>query len=168
MRHAHALSLTLAGGALAVTILCGACAQNSRHGKMQPDPNEGYTLQTTGAEVGRDDPFVANEPPTTVAQASARLAGQICAREVRCHADAARAGDCMHRYLDRVHSELGNWNCSPAGWRARAKDCLATVGSEPCGVDLASQRSICGGNPDCPAAPGTLIAPGAAQADAGL
>jgi hypothetical protein len=167
MRHAHALALTLTGGALAITVICSACAQNSRHGAMQPDPGQGYTVQTTGAEVGRDDPLNASEPPVTVDQASVRLAGQICAREVRCHGDATQAGDCMHRYLDRVHSELASWTCSPAGWRARTKECLATVGTEPCGIDLASQRNLCGGNEDCPTAPARLIPPGAAQAEEG-
>ncbi|MDB4937589.1 MAG: hypothetical protein JWP87_4561 [Labilithrix sp.] len=169
MRHAHALALSLLGGALAVTVLCGACAQTNQHGKMQPDPGEGYTLQTTGAEVGRDDPAQgASEPNLTVEQAAVRLAGQICAREVRCHGDASLAGDCMHRYVGRMHAELASWTCPPAGWRARAKECLATVGTEPCTFDLAMRGRICESNDECPPVGRGLIPPGAALADAGL
>lgn len=162
----HALALVSACGALAVTIACSRGTSYDRD--MQPSPGQGYAVETTGAVIGSDDIRKTDEPDVTLDEAAARLAGQICAREVRCHVAPGIAGPCMASYHDRARGELARWRCSPAAARARVKECLATIGEEPCALDLSKRTRLCGGNEECPAPGARLIAPGAAIADAGL
>lgn len=151
MRHALALSST----ALTVLVLSSACAETPNP-RMQPDPGTGYTVQTTGAVVvGRDNPSSTGEAAASDDDISARLAAQICDREIRCHAasggtaPARSADDCWQASLQRTRHELGAWRCSPAGARARAKDCLAAIGTEPCEHDINRQAFLCASNPQC-------------------
>ena len=150
MRHALALPST----ALITLALAASCAETPSRG-MQPDPGTGYTVQTTGAEiVGRDDPRSTNPTETSDETIASRLAAQLCDREVRCHAAAGTAparsaDDCWRANLGRTRSELGAWRCSPAGARARAKDCLASIGNEPCEHDVGRASLLCASNVAC-------------------
>lgn len=159
MRHALALSSVV----LTTLALTGACAETPNRG-MQPDPGTGYTVQTTGAEiVGRDDPNATGGIEQSEDVISMRLAAEICDREVRCHSGEGTpttrsADDCWHASLARTRRELGLWRCSPAGARARAKDCVASLRNEPCEHDLERTRSLCTSNVAC-GADSTLPAP---------
>lgn len=150
MRHALALSSVV----LTALALTPACAETPSRG-MQPDPGTGYALETTGADVvARDDPNATNAIEPNDETIATRLAAQICDREVRCHAAAQTpptrsAEDCWLASLSRARSELGRWRCSPAGARARAEECLAAIGGEPCEHDLGRQRSLCASNVAC-------------------
>jgi len=152
MRHALALS-SIAMTALALT---AACAETPSRG-MQPDPGTGYAVQTTGAEiVGRDDPSMTGAIAPSDDAIAMRLAAEICDREVRCHAadgtpPTRSADECWQASLSRTQRELNLWRCSPAGARARAKDCLATIGHEPCEHDLGRRGSLCASNAACAA-----------------
>jgi len=150
MRHALALSSVV----LAALALTPACAETPSHG-MQPDPGGGYTVATTGAEVvSIDQPSATNAPAPPEDTIAMRLAAEICTREVRCHAAAGNppargAEECWNASLDRTRRELGRWRCSPAGARARAEECLAAIGNEPCDHDLGRRRSLCASNLAC-------------------
>jgi hypothetical protein len=150
MRHALALALT-APTALA---LMASCAESSS-APMQPDPGTGYTVTTTGADVvGVDVPSSTNVLEPSNDMTAARLAAQICDREVRCHAlppsaPPRSAQACWRESLGRAKRELDAWRCSPAGARARAEACLAAIGNEPCEYDLARHASLCASNSAC-------------------
>lgn len=150
MRHALALSSVV----LAALALTAACAETPSHG-MQPDPATGYAVETTGAQVvGVDQPSTTNAPAPTGDAIAMRLAAEICTREVRCHAAAGNppargTEECWQASLDRTRRELGRWRCSPAGMRARAEECLASIGNEPCDHDLGRRRSLCASNLAC-------------------
>ncbi|MDB5219915.1 MAG: hypothetical protein JWO86_7842 [Myxococcaceae bacterium] len=165
MRHAHALAL--AGAALAVAVASG-CSRSYQTG-MQPNPGEGYVVETTGATVSRDDPANTNEPELGLEEAANRLAGQICAREVRCEGqrEPSSMEQCMSGWRDRARKELASWRCSPAGSRARSKECVASLRTEPCGVDISKRRALCEWTAACPDPDARLVAPGAVLADAG-
>lgn len=142
MRH-------LLGSLALVGVVASACAHNQAYDRdMQPELGRGYTLETTGAVIGRDDPS-ATDPDVSIDTVATRLAAQICDREVRCHANGRSIDDCRRQNLDRARVELHAWRCSPAAIRARAEECLASVGSEPCDLDLASRASFCGTNAAC-------------------
>ena len=152
MRHALALPST----ALITLTLAASCAETPSRG-MQPDPGTGYTVQTTGAQiVGRDDPSSSDSITPTGEVVAERLAAQLCAREVRCHAAASTAAprsadDCWRANLGRMRQELSGWRCSPAAARARAEECLASIGGEPCDYDVSRARSLCTSNAACEA-----------------
>jgi hypothetical protein len=136
----------------AVLALTAACAQHSTDRDMQPNPGTGYTVTTTGAEiVGRDNPGAVEATPASIDDVATRMADQICDREVRCHAGKRSGGDCRRANLDRTKAELYSWRCSPAAMRARAERCLASVGAEPCELNLASRGSLCASNAACAA-----------------
>lgn len=150
MRHALALTST----ALTALALAASCAENPGRG-MQPDPGTGYTVQTTGAEiVGRDNPSMTNAGALDDDSIAMRLAAEICDREVRCHAAAGTPAPrspnaCWQESLSRTRRELSAWQCSPAAGRARAKDCLASIGHESCEHDLGRSAALCGSNSGC-------------------
>jgi hypothetical protein len=135
--------------------LTASCAENPSRG-MQPDPGTGYAVETTGAVVvGRDNPSSTGAYAPSDDYVSARLAAQICDREARCHAASggaspARSADaCWKASLQRAHRELDSWQCSPAGARARAEQCLAAIGNEPCEHDVLGRRMLCASNAAC-------------------
>jgi hypothetical protein len=161
MRHAHVIAF-----AFSATAVVMACSHDERD--LQPSPGTGYVVETTGAVVAVDQPSRTNEPDQSLDQAAARLAGQICAREVLCHDNPDAVERCMTGYLDRARRELGGWRCSPAASRSREKQCLATIRTEPCGVDFSIRGRLCRGNDECPDPNARMVAPGAALADAGL
>jgi|GEM_PF-2784806 len=141
-------ALALAGTAL---VLTAACAQNFKSDRdMQPNPGTGYTVYTTGADlVGRDDPNAVEGRPAQIDDVAGRLASQICERESRCHSGKRSAADCRQANLGRARTELHSWNCSPAATRARAEECLASIGAEPCELDFASRATLCASNAAC-------------------
>jgi hypothetical protein len=151
MRHALALSFA----ALAALTLAPACAENP-NSRMQPDPGTGYAVETTGAQiVGRDVPSATTAVAPSDDDIAARLAAQICDREIRCHVatggrvKARSADDCWRASLQRAHRELDSWRCSPAGARARAEECLAAIGHEQCEHSVQKQRFLCASNAAC-------------------
>lgn len=154
-------ALALAGVALAITTAC-----SHTDTKMQPDPGRGYTLETTGAVIGRDDPQ-RNEPDPTVGEVAIRLAGQICEREARCHGSAAPAEQCMRAYGSLTALEVATWGCSAAATRSRAKECIAALNAEPCEMDMSTKPELCPPSDACPETTANLISPGAALAQTG-
>jgi hypothetical protein len=80
--------LALAGATFVITASCA-------HAPKQPDPGHGYTLETTGAVIGRDVPQQRNEPDPTVGEVATRLSGQICEREARCHGGGPVSAQCL-------------------------------------------------------------------------
>lgn len=159
-------TLALTCSALA---LLAACARNYNPDPgMQPDPGKGYVLETTGAVIGSDDPMRANEPDSTLGDVATRLAGQICDRETRCHADAADTDACMRVYLGLAALEVATWPCSPAATRARAKDCIASLNAEPCEMDVSTKPELCVASASCPEPDTALIPPGAVLASAAI
>jgi hypothetical protein len=130
---------------------------------MQPDPGRGYVLETTGADLGRDDPQRSG-PDSTVGEVAARLAGQICEREARCHDDAPAPDACLRAYTELTMLEVVSWPCSPAATRARAKECIAALNAEPCEMDLNTKPGLCPASDVCPDASASLVPPGAAEA----
>ncbi len=150
MRHALAISSVV----LTALALAPACAETPNHA-MQPDPGTGYAVETTGAEiVGRDNPNATGDVEQSDDAIAMRLAAEICDREARCHigepnATTRSAQDCWNASLARTRRELGLWRCSPAGARARAKECAASIKSESCEFDLGRRRSLCASNVGC-------------------
>jgi len=126
----------------------------------QPDPGQGYTLETTGAVVGRDVPRQRNEPDATIGEVAARLAGQICEREARCRGGSL-SDQCMRTFRRIVALEVVTWPCSPAATRSRAKECVAALNAEPCEMDFATKPALCPPSPACPDAQANLIPSGA-------
>jgi len=147
--------------ALVVVALVGIAACG--RGPKQPDPNEGYTLETTGAAVGLDVPHQRSEPDATVGEVATRLASQICEREARCHGGAV-SDQCMSVFSQVAALEVVTWPCSPAAIRSRAKECLASLNAEPCEMNLATKPALCLPSPACPESRATLIPPGAVLA----
>jgi hypothetical protein len=147
----HARVVVLVSCALAGAIACAHSA---------PEPDQSSVVETTAA---------VTEPQASLDQVAARVAGQICAREVQCHADATLAEPCFRSNLDRAHVELARWRCAPAAFRARLEECLASIRVEPCiSLDLATRRSLCAANDMCPDPDARIIPPGRALADAGI
>jgi hypothetical protein len=150
LRHALALSST----ASITLALAASCAETPNHA-MQPDPGTGYTVETTGADVvARDAPSSSSTIPPTGESIAERLAAQLCDREVRCHAAAGTppsrsADECWRASLGRARSELLSWRCTPGGARARAEECLASIGSEACEYDVGRKRYLCASNAAC-------------------
>jgi hypothetical protein len=151
-------ALAVAGVLLAITASCSRPTP-----KMQPDPDKGYMLQTTGAVVGRDDPN-RNEPDPTLGEVATRLAGQICERETRCHGDAVPIDRCMRTFTQLTALEVAKWPCSPAATRSRAKECLASLNAEPCEMDITTKPELCPVSDACPDPNAGLISPGAVTA----
>jgi hypothetical protein len=132
-------------------LLTAACAR-STDPNMQPNPGTGYTVETTGADiVGLDNPRSTGMFEASDEVIATRLAAEICDREVRCYASTLTALQCRQGKLGRTRRELSEWRCSPAAMRARAERCLASIGNEPCELDLASRRSLCASNVACEA-----------------
>lgn len=128
MRYAFSL--------LCVAAIASACTQ-------QPPAQTSSTVTLTAADV--DD--------ATIGDLSERLATALCKREVACQR-APSADDCRGPKLSRSRAELASWRCSPAAARARAKECLTAIGTEPCALgDLTARPFMCGGNEMCPASP---------------
>jgi hypothetical protein len=149
----HARALVLACVALAAS---AACLRTT-----YPDADRVSVVQTTGAAA-------ESEPPPEIHEVAARFAGEICAREVQCHADPSRAEPCRRTYLSRAHAELASWQCAPAAARARLKECITALRAEPCTLDFATRRTLCEANPKCPDPEAKIVSPGSAHADAGL
>ena len=148
--------------ALVVVALLGIAACG--RGPKQPDPNDGYTLETTGAAVGMDVPQQRAEPDATVGEVATRLAGQICEREARCHGGGPVSDQCMSVFSQIAALEVVTWPCSPAAIRSRAKECLASLNAEPCEMNLATKPALCLPSPACPEPRASLIPPGAVLA----
>jgi len=154
-------ALALAGVVLAVG---AACAQSST--RMQPEPGRGYTLQTTGAAIGRDD-VTRNEPDPTLGEVAMRLASQICEREARCHGSAVvPLEQCMRVFTRLTAVEVVSWSCSPAATRSRAKECTASLNAEPCELDISTKPGLCPPSDACPDTTAKLASPGAEVAKA--
>lgn len=143
----HALAATCA-----TVALMSAC---SRYGQadpdMQPSAGVGYTVQTTGAAIGVDAPYATDGRGSTIDfdVIAAKLAEEICAREVRCQKIRGSFEGCVRAGYGRAKRELSAGTCSPAAARARAEECLASVGIEPCELDLLSRPTLCGSNVAC-------------------
>jgi hypothetical protein len=144
MTRRPVLALVLSSSAAFAPLAC------ARQADLQSEPGRGYVLETTGAELGRDDP-ARNDPTELPPLALApTVAGRICDREIRCHDDPSRASPCMHAYLRRATAEIGSWQCSPAAARARIKACLAAIDVEPCELDRSTRPLLCATNAACP------------------
>lgn len=146
--------------ALAAVVLAIAASCSRPDPKMQPDPDKGYVLQTTGAVIGRDDPQ-RNEPDPTLGEVATRLAGQICERETRCHGNAVAPERCMRTFTNLAALEVAKWPCSPAATRSRAKECTAALNAEPCELDISTKPELCPPSDACPDPNARLIPPGA-------
>lgn len=142
-----------------VVVMTAACTPQPK----QPDPGQGYTLETTGAVIGRDVPQQRNEPDPTVGEVATRLAAQICERDARCHGGPI-AEQCMRVFTQIAVLEVVTWPCSPAATRSRAKECLASLNAEPCQMDLATKPALCPPSDACPDTQASLIPPGAVLA----
>jgi hypothetical protein len=154
--------LALAAVVLAITTAC-----SRPNPRMQPDPGEGYVLETTGAAIGRDD-LQRIEPDATVGEVATRLASQICEREARCHGSAPTPERCLNAYVPLTTLEVVTWQCSPAALRSRAKACIAALNAEPCEMDLATKPELCPTSEACPDVNASLVSPGAELAEARL
>jgi hypothetical protein len=152
-------ALTFAGVVLAITASC-----SRPEPKMQPDPGEGYMLETTGAFVGRDDPWREQQPEEAVSEAGTRLASQICEREARCHGSAMPYEECMREFSKVAAIEIEAWSCSPAARRARVKECIASLNAEPCEMNISTKPELCPPSDACPDATAGMVSPGAAAA----
>jgi hypothetical protein len=148
--------------ALVVVALLGIAACG--RGPKQPDPNEGYTLETTGAAIGVDVPQQRAEPDATVGEVATRLASQICEREARCHGGGPVSDQCMSVFSHLAALEVVTWPCSPAAIRSRAKECLASLNAEPCEMNLATKPALCLPSPACPEPSASLVPTGAVLA----
>jgi hypothetical protein len=126
--------------------MVGACARG---------PETAAVVLTAG-EVETPD-------PTTGAFVT-RLAEEICAHEQRCGRDA-KLSQCRRVVNARAGRTLLDRSCEPAARRARIEECLATIRTEPCPVDLAHfPTPFCPVNDDCPTTAEALIPPGPALA----
>jgi hypothetical protein len=128
-RCASLLVLALAGA----TFACG---------RERPAPiTSGVTLTAADLRSG------------TGREVSARMATELCEREVKC--GRLRSVDtCLAPKARKARAELTTWNCPPAAMRARVKDCIASIHEESCEAgDLTARPFICWGNVECPTTP---------------
>ncbi|MBX3189133.1 MAG: hypothetical protein KF819_19075 [Labilithrix sp.] len=89
-------------------------------------------------------------PEPSVKALSTRLAAEVCDHESRC-GRAADIPQCIQLLEVRAHEEMADWECPPAARRARVEECLATIGTEPCLIDLAhAPAPMCRANVACP------------------
>jgi hypothetical protein len=152
---------------LGAVVLAGVVSCSRRDAKMQPNPGQGYALETTGAVIERADPR-KDQDDTTIGEVARRLAGQICERALRCHGSTADSDadmtSCMRVYGSLSVLEVASWQCSPAASRSRAKDCIASLNAEPCEMDMGTKPNLCPTSAACPDETTGLTSPGGAAA----
>src|SRR6185295_17112446 len=79
--------------------------------------------------------------------ASDRIGEAICAHEVEC--GRPQQNVCLSGQSERAAAELGSWECAPGAYRTSAQECLASIRSQSCTVDLVSRRNVCPLNSTC-------------------
>jgi hypothetical protein len=124
----------LAAGTLVTVVACGGYGYQTN---TDTTMTTGAPMITTGPQAGQP------ELSRTYGDLSARLAKQVCARELRCDR-RQDASECEGATIVKARQELIGWDCSPAETRAAIEQCLAGIDETHCDVDLVSPgKNIC-------------------------
>jgi hypothetical protein len=90
-----------------------------------------------------------------------RISTAVCVHEVEC--GRGQPASCIEAARDRAVLEMSSWTCDEAAARASAEQCLASVRSQSCSVDLTTRTNICPLSTACSKV--ETVPPGAAAAE---
>jgi hypothetical protein len=90
-----------------------------------------------------------------------RISTAVCVHEVEC--GRGQPTSCIDAARERTARELNSWTCDEASARAAAEQCLASVRSQSCSVDLNARTNVCPLGTACTKV--DTLAPGEAAAE---
>jgi hypothetical protein len=127
------MNRSFAGPAIGMAIaVLGAVACG---GRAYPDASSTTTVTSANVTPGPDS-------------VSDRIARAVCIHEVEC-GRVRDPGLCIDTSRSRVATELAAWTCDAESARASAEQCLSSLRSESCSVDLSARESVCSTNGGC-------------------
>lgn len=89
-----------------------------------------------------------------------RLAFAVCLHEATC--ERPQTEECLEYAANKARAELASWMCEPSAARARVEECLASIPTETCELDLTMKTNVCPVNAACGNVGAELVSPGRA------